>query len=85
MVKDMTRGAVTPILIKFSIPLLISVIFQQMYNISDSIIAGRFINNDALAAIGASYPITMIFLSIGTGMNIGCSVVISTLFGAKDY
>lgn len=85
MVKDMTRGAVTPILIQFSIPLLISVVFQQMYNISDSIIAGRFINNDALAAIGASYPITMIFLSIGTGMNIGCSVVISTLFGAKDY
>lgn len=85
MVKDMTKGAVTPILLKFSLPLLISVIFQQMYNISDSIIAGRCIGNDALAAIGASYPITMIFLSIGTGMNVGCSVIISTLFGAKDY
>ena len=85
MVKDMTKGAVTPILLKFSLPLLISVIFQQMYNISDSIIAGQCIGNDALAAIGASYPITMIFLSIGTGMNVGCSVIISTLFGAKDY
>lgn len=85
MVKDMTKGAVTPILLKFSVPLLISVIFQQMYNISDSIIAGQCIGNDALAAIGASYPITMIFLSIGTGMNVGCSVIISTLFGAKDY
>ena len=85
MVKDMTKGAVTPILLKFSLPLLVSVIFQQLYNISDSMIAGRLINNDALAAIGASYPITMIFLAIGTGMNIGCSVVISTLFGAKDY
>lgn len=81
----MTKGAVAPILLKFSLPLLISVIFQQMYSIADSVIAGQLINTDALAAIGASYPITMIFLSIGTGMNIGCSVVISTLFGAKDY
>lgn len=85
MVKDMTKGAVAPILLKFSLPLLISVIFQQMYNISDSMIAGRCINNDALSAIGASYPITMIFLAIGTGMNVGCSVLISTLFGAKDF
>lgn len=85
MVKDMTKGAVAPILLKYSLPLLVSVIFQQLYNIADSVIAGQFINKDALAAIGASYPITMIFLAIGTGMNIGCSVVISTLFGAKDY
>jgi len=85
MVKDMTKGAVAPILLKYSLPLLVSVIFQQLYSIADSVIAGQFINKDALAAIGASYPITMIFLAIGTGMNIGCSVVISTLFGAKDY
>lgn len=85
MVKDMTKGAVTPILLKFSLPLLISVVFQQMYNISDSIIAGQCIDKLALAAIGVSYPITMIFLAIGTGMNVGCSVIISTLFGAKDY
>lgn len=85
MVKDMTKGAVAPILIKFSLPLLISVIFQQLYSIADSVIAGNFINKDALAAIGASYPITMIFLAFGTGMNVGCSVVISMLFGAKDY
>lgn len=84
MVKDMTNGAVTPILLKFSFPLLISVVFQQLYSIADSVIAGNFINKDALAAIGASYPITMIFLAIGTGMNVGCSVVISTFFGAKD-
>ena len=85
MVKDMTKGAVAPILLKFSLPLLISVVFQQLYSIADSVIAGRCINKDALSAIGASYPITMIFLAIGTGMNVGCSVVISTLFGAKDY
>ena len=85
MVKDMTKGSVAPILLKFSLPLLVSVIFQQMYSIADSVIAGRCINKDALSAIGASYPITMIFLAVGTGMNIGCSVVISTLFGAKNY
>lgn len=85
MTKDMTKGAVAPILLKFSLPLLVSVVFQQMYNIADSMIAGRCINNDALSAIGASYPITMIFLAIGTGMNIGCSVMISTYFGAKDF
>jgi len=85
MTKDMTKGAVAPILLKFSLPLLVSVIFQQMYNIADSMIAGRCINNDALSAVGASYPITMIFLAIGTGMNIGCSVMISTFFGAKDF
>lgn len=85
MVKDMTQGAVAPLLLKYSLPLLISVVFQQLYTIADSMIAGNFINKDALAAIGASYPITMIFLAIGTGMNIGCSVVISTLFGAKDH
>lgn len=84
MVKDLTRGAVTPLLLKFSVPLLVSVVFQQLYSIADSVIAGNFINKDALAAIGASYPITMIYLAIGTGMNIGCSVVISTFFGAKD-
>ncbi len=84
MVKDLTKEAVTPLLLKFSVPLLISVIFQQLYSIADSVIAGNFINKDALAAIGASYPITMIYLAIGTGMNIGCSVVISTFFGAKD-
>lgn len=85
MVKDMTKGAVAPILLKFSLPLLVSVIFQQLYSIADSVIAGRCINKDALSAIGASYPITMIFLAIGMGMNNGCSVVISTLFGAKDF
>lgn len=84
MAKDLTKGAVTPLLLRFSIPLLVSVMFQQLYSIADSVIAGNFINKDALAAIGASYPITMIFLSIGTGMNIGCSVVISTFFGARD-
>ncbi|MDE7022588.1 MAG: MATE family efflux transporter, partial [Lachnospiraceae bacterium] len=54
-------------------------------NIADSMIAGKFAGKEALAAVGASYPITMIFMAVAVGCNIGCSVVISQLFGAKAY
>lgn len=85
MVKDLTEGTPRKVLWQFSIPMFISVIFQQMYQIADSVIAGKFAGEDALAAVGASYPITMIFMAIAVGSNIGCSVVISNLFGAKKY
>lgn len=83
--KDMTEGRPSKILWAFSLPLLMSVIFQQLYNIVDSIVAGKFIGVGALAAVGASYPVTMIYIAVATGANIGCSVVISQLFGAKSY
>ena len=85
MVKDLTVGKPESVLWKFSIPMFISVIFQQMYNIADSVIAGKFAGENALAAVGASYPITMIFMAIAVGSNIGCSVVISQLFGGKQF
>lgn len=85
MIKDLTVGKPRNVLWQFSIPMFISVIFQQLYNIADSVIAGKFAGEDALAAVGASYPITMIFMAIAVGSNIGCSVVISQLFGAKAY
>lgn len=85
MVKDLTEGPAGKVLWQFSIPMFVSVIFQQLYNIADSVIAGKFAGEDALAAVGASYPITMIFMAIAVGSNIGCSVVISNLFGAKKY
>ena len=85
MNKDLTVGDPQSVLWKFSIPMFVSVIFQQMYNIADSVIAGKFAGEDALAAVGASYPITMIFMAIAVGSNIGCSVVISQYFGAKWY
>ena len=85
MITDLTNGSPGKLLWKFSIPLLLSVMFQQLYSIVDSIVAGQYIGEDALAAIGASYPITMIFIAIATGSNIGCSVVISMLFGGKEY
>lgn len=83
LVTDLTVGKPRRVLMKFTLPLLLSVIFQQLYNIVDSIIAGHYIGVSALAAVGASYPITMIFMAIANGTNIGCSVVISQLFGGK--
>lgn len=85
MIKDMTAGKPAKVLILFSLPMLLSTAFQQLYNIADNVIAGKFIGEGALAAVGASYPITMIFMAIALGANIGCSVVISRLFGAKSY
>lgn len=85
MTKDLTTGSPEKVLWQFSIPMFVSVIFQQMYNIADSVIAGKFAGENALAAVGASYPITMIFMAIAVGSNIGCSVIISGLFGAKKY
>ncbi|HOO29059.1 MAG TPA: MATE family efflux transporter, partial [Lachnospiraceae bacterium] len=85
MTKDLTIGKPQTILWRFTMPMFLSVIFQQLYNIADSIIAGRFAGEDALAAVGASYPITMIFMAIAIGFNIGCSVIISQLFGGRQY
>lgn len=82
---DLTTGNTSRLLWAFSIPMLISVVFQQFYNIADSIIAGRFIGEQALAAVGASYPITMIFMAVAIGSSIGCTVVVSQLFGSKHY
>ena len=85
MITDMTEGSPHQTLWKFSLPMLLSTVFQQLYNIADSIIAGRYINENALAATGASYPITMLFMAVALGCNIGCCVVISQLFGAKKH
>ena len=85
MITDLTQGNTRKMLWMFSIPMLLSVAFQQMYHIVDSIIAGRFIGEHALAAVGASHPITMVFMAVAVGSNIGCAVVVSGLFGAKEY
>ena len=85
MIQDLTVGDSGKVLLRYTIPMFISVAFQQIYNIADSMIAGEFAGKDALAAVGASYPITMIFMAVAVGCNIGCSVVISQLFGAKAY
>ena len=85
MNKDLTVGKPSTVLWKFCLPLLGSVIFQQLYNIADSFVAGKFVGEDALAAVGNSYEITLIFIAFGFGCNMGCSVIVSRLFGAKQY
>lgn len=84
MIKDMTKGSPLKIIFSFSLPMLLSMFFQQLYNIVDSLVAGNFIGMDALAAVGASYPITVLFIAVATGASIGCSVVVSQIFGARQ-
>lgn len=85
MTKDLTVGRPEPVLWQFCLPLFGSIIFQQLYNIADSLVAGKFIGENALAAVGNSYEVTLIFIAFAFGCNIGCSVVVSRLFGAKQY
>lgn len=85
MNKDLTLGKPRQVLWGFCLPLLGSILFQQLYNIADSLIAGKFVGENALAAVGNSYEVTLIFIAFAFGCNIGCSVVVSQLFGAKDY
>ncbi len=82
MNKDLTKGKPSSVLFRFCLPLLGSVLFQQLYNIADSLVAGKFIGDDALAAVGNSYEITLIFIAFAFGCNIGCSVMAANLFGA---
>ena len=79
----MTEGNAAKSIAYFSIPLVLSSVFQQLYNLVDSIIVGNYIGEDALAAVGASYSITMVFMSIAIGSGIGCAVVIAQYYGAK--
>lgn len=83
MITDMSVGKPWRALLNFSLPLLLSAIFQQFYNIADTVIAGRCLGENSLAAVGSSYPITMIFMAIAIGSTQGASVVISHLFGEK--
>ena len=85
--KDMSVGKPIKVLYAFALPMIISVLFQQFYNIADSLIAGNFINDDgiALASVNSAYPVTVVFIAIGNGFGVGGSVVISRIFGAKQY
>ncbi|MEG0492490.1 MAG: MATE family efflux transporter [Clostridia bacterium] len=83
MANDLTMGKPNRVLWAYSLPLFGSVVFQQLYNIADSVVAGRFIGENALAAVGNSYEVTLVYLAFAVGLNIGVSVVAARLFGAK--
>lgn len=85
MNKDLTVGKPAKVLWLFCLPLFGSIVFQQLYNIADSFVAGKFIGQNALAAVGNSYEITLIFIAFAFGCNIGCSVIVSQFFGSKKY
>ncbi len=84
MNRDLTVGKPGSVLWRFCLPLFGSVIFQQLYNIADSFVAGKFIGENALAAVGNSYEITLIFIAFAFGCNIACSVIVSQYYGAKN-
>ena len=85
MTRDMTEGSPAKLILKFSGPMLIGNIFQQLYNMVDSIVVGKFVNKDALAAVGASGSLIFLIFGLTFGLSAGISIVISQYFGAGDY
>lgn len=81
----MTEGPIVKQIIMFAIPLLLGNLFQQLYNTVDSIIVGRYVGSDALAAVGSSGSIINLIVSLLMGITLGSSVVISNYFGARDH
>ena len=81
---DMTRGNAAGLLIRFAIPMLIGNLFQQAYNLGDSMIVGQFLGANALAAVGATGSVTFLFFSICNGIGAGCGVVAAQSFGSGD-
>lgn len=83
--KDMTKGTPWKLIIAFAIPIFLSNLFQQLYNSIDSLIVGRFLGKEALAAVASSGNLIFLFTSFFTGTAMGAGVVISRYFGKKDY
>ena len=82
---DMTRGKPWRLITAFAIPVLLSQVFQQLYNTADALIVGRFLGDEALAAVSSSGTLIFLIISFFTGMSMGASVTISRYFGAGDY
>lgn len=81
---DMTNGSPYRLILLFSVPLLIGNVFQQLYNMVDSIVVGNFIGEKALAAVGTGFPIIFLLSSLFMGIGIGATIMISQFFGARD-
>jgi putative MATE family efflux protein len=85
ILNDFTTGNPAKLILKFSIPLLIGNLFQQLYNMADAIIVGRYVSGNALAAVGSSGALLNFLVAVLIGLTTGSSVVISQLFGAKKF
>lgn len=82
---DMTKGDVTKHLLQFTIPMLIGNLFQQIYNLVDSIIVGRFVGAKALGAVGSVGMVMFLFFSLCVGLSVGVGIIVSQYFGGEDY
>jgi putative MATE family efflux protein len=82
---DLTVGKESNVIFKFALPMLLGNVFQQSYNIVDSIIVGNILGEKALAAVGASFPVIFVLVSLVIGVSIGSTIIIAQFFGAKDF
>ena len=82
MVKNLTNGRPLKLLFFFALPMVLGNLFQQLYNMVDSMVVGKFVGEDALAAVGSSFPVVFLSIAVAAGLSMGCTVVISQLFGA---
>ena len=85
MTQNMTSGPITPQLVRFTVPLVLGNLFQLTYNAADSVIVGRLVGEDALAAVGTSNPLMTLAILFINGMCLGAGILVSTAFGAGDY
>lgn len=83
-ITDMTAGSPARHILRFSLPLLIGNLFQQLYNMVDSIVVGNYVGKDALAAVGTCSSMNFLFFSLSSGLAIGIGIIVSQYFGAKD-
>ncbi|HPG32407.1 MAG: MATE family efflux transporter [Lentimicrobiaceae bacterium] len=81
---DLTEGKPGKLILQFATPMLIGNVFQQLYNVTDSIIVGKFLGKEALAAVGASFPLIFMLISFIIGIASGSTIIIAQYFGAKD-
>lgn len=85
MTNDMTKGAILPMLIKFTIPLVLGNLLQLTYNAIDGIVVGQYVGKEALAAVGTSNPLVTLMILFLQGICLGAGILIGTLYGAKDF
>jgi putative MATE family efflux protein len=83
--QDLTSGKEGKLIFQFAAPMLLGNVFQQLFSVVDSIVVGKFVGKEALAAVGASFPVIFIMVSMIIGLVMGTTVVISQYFGAKDF
>ncbi len=82
---DLTKGNETRAIIEFALPMLLGNVFQQLYSTVDGIVVGRFVGKEALAAVGASFPVMFLMISLVMGITMGAGIMLSQFYGAGDF